>query len=448
MIPSAPQVPGLLVGTPVAPPVPGRPTAWWALDEDGRDVVVQRVRPAGGTGPVAGLDEASLRRRLAHPHVAALLRVVRCREGAVQVLGPAAGGSLADLLGERTALAPGEVALLVAGLGSALACLHEEGLVHGEVCAEGVLLDGGGLPLLLGWGGARAAVPEGRRRRELRQRSTGARPRPPVPTPPGDVRSLAALGLQALGPAGTPSPQDDERDALVALLRAARDAEEAAAPRAEDLARACWEAVRPVPLGAARPPAAAQGALVTQRIRRTAARVEVGGSHDRQSARRGRLRAHLSRHPLRWAGGLLALALVTGGAAALGAAPRPDARLAGDDPAAAVAALAALRLRAVVEHDPELLDAVDVAGSAPARADAALLDELAGSRVEGASTQVVSALVEHRQGSQAWVRVVTRTSAHRITTGDQVADVPDSGPVTSRLLLHLDGGRWKVAETA
>lgn len=432
------------MGALLAPAVPGRPAAWWALDEAGRDVLVQRVRPGGGAAGLAGLDEATLRRRLPHPHVVPLQRVVRCREGAVQVLGPVEGGSLADLLADRPGLAPGEVAVLVAGLGSALAALHEVGLVHGEVCAETVLLDGAGLPLLLGWGGARSAVPEGLRRRELRRRAASARPRQPAHRPRDDVRDLARLALRALAPGDA-----EERRALDALLRAALEAGGAA-----DLARGAWEAVRPVPIGAVPGPApAAPGAAataITQRIRRAALHapvpVEEGGAEAR--GRIGRLRVALSRHPLRWAGGLVALALVTGGAAALGAAPHPDDRLTSPDPTRAVRALAELRLQAVVDEDRSLLDRVDVAGSPAARADAQLLASLAGSRVEGAAAEVVSAAVEQRAGDEAWLRVVTRVSAHRVLTDGRAVDVPDSGEVTSRLRLVRHDGAWKVAETA
>ncbi|MGQ7296339.1 protein kinase [Quadrisphaera sp. KR29] len=457
-LPAAPQVPGLLVGPLVAPSVPGRPAAWWAVDEDGRDVVVQRVRPAGGTGPLAGLDEASLRRRLAHPHVVPLLRVVRCREGAVQVLGPAPGGALPDLLAGRSRLDPGEVAVLVAGLGSALGALHEADLVHGEVCASGVLVDRAGLPLLLGWGGARSAVPEGVRRRELRA-GGGPRPRRAGPHPAEDVRALARLGLAALGEdvgggaedsragdAGGGDPSTGDRAVLAALLRAALAAEGPAAPSAQDLARACWEAVPPVPLGAGLPDAASSATAVTQRVRRSAAR---GAGPAPEHQRRGpRLGVRLARHPGRWAAGLLAVALLAGAAVAIGAARPVDARLTSEDPAVAVPALAELRLRAVAEQDASLLDRVDVAGSAAARADAALVAALGGRRVEGAAARVVSASVEEREGHRAWVRVVSAVSAHRVVAGGSVVEVPDSGPVTSRLLLQREDGTWKVVRAA
>ncbi|TNM68333.1 hypothetical protein FHN55_07705 [Streptomyces sp. NP160] len=390
-----------------------------------------------------------------HPHLLPLQRVVRCREGAVQVLGPVAGGSLADLLAERLHLLPGEVAVLVAGVGSALAVLHEAGLVHGEVCAEGVLLDHAGLPLLLGWGGARSAVPEGLRRRELRRRAGDARPRQPAHRPGDDVRDLARLGLQALGQLPSDQAADDaERRELAELLRAALVAEPSGAG-AGDLARACWEVARPVPIGSpgsVAAPSGAAGTAITQRIRRTAVRTAPapGGTAAADAPRglRGRLTGALARHPLRWAGGLVALALVTGGAAALGAVPRPEPGLTSADPADAVHALADLRWRAVLEHDQALLDRVDVAGSEPARADARLIAGLAGSTLEGATARVLSAAVEARDGDRAWVRVVTEVSAHRVLTGDRAVDVPESGPVTSRLLLLREDGQWKVAGTA
>ncbi|PWJ49851.1 Protein tyrosine kinase [Quadrisphaera granulorum] len=449
-MPSAPQVPGLLVGGPVASPVPGRPAAWWAVDEDGQDVVVQRVRPAGGTGPLAGLDEATLRRSLPHPHVVPLLRVARGREGAVQVLGPVTGICLADLLAERGRLEPGEVTTLVAGVGSALAALHERGLVHGEVCAAGVLVGDGGLPVLLGWGAARAAATTGLRRRDLRSGSSRPRPRPSAPRTTDDVRALALLGLQALGRSSS-----DLAGLLSAAAEAAADADSgSASPTAEELARACWQAVPPAPLGAgcahpadgSRSTVQAADSAVTQRIRRTAAVAAATSPEPAAGSRR--LRSRVARHPLRWAGGLLAVALLTGGGAALGAARAPDPRLTGDDPAAAVEVLAELRLQAVTQHDTALLAAVDVTDSPAARADADLLASLEASSVEGATSQVLSAQVREHHGDEAWVQVVTEVSAHRVVTGDHVEEVPATGPVTSRLLLRRDGGRWKVAETA
>lgn len=349
--PAAPQVDGLLLGAPVSPPVAGRPCAWWALDDEGRDVVVQRVRPAGGPG---GRDEASLRRHLEHPHVLGLVRVARCREGAVQVLGPAPGGSLLDLLEERGRLSPGEVVVLVAGVASALEALHEEGLAHGEVEASGVLVGAGGMPLLLGWGAARPVL-AGRadvRRRDLRRGG------PALGRPGDDVRALARLGLLALGGPGAA----EGGDALAALLTAAAGAgpagaqdagaESTGAPSAQGLARACWELVAPVPLGSG--VAALRGAggdgeplgsaatAITQRVRRSAARAGAATapapvpavSGRRASAVLHRLLGHptgaVSPRPRRterprrtwWVAGLAATAVVAG-AVAVAVLPLP-----------------------------------------------------------------------------------------------------------------------------
>lgn len=462
--PSAPEVPGLVVGAPVAPGVPGRPVAWWAVDGHDRTVVVQRVRPASGTGaPLAALDEATRRRALPHPHLAPLLHVLRCREGAVQVLGPVVGG-LPDLLVGGGSLAPGQVVTLVAGLGSALAALHDEGLVHGEVCAGAVLVDARGMPVLLGWGAARPA-PRGRaevRRRELR--SGG----PAVPRTGDDVLALADLGLRALS-AGAGTVGEQLRD----VLRAAAAPDAWARPTAGQLAAACWELAPADPLDV--------DAL--RSLRASAGRSAVDLGPVERSARRGRWRAGWARRPERWAlvplaGAALVLgALLAGGAlpggggvpaavpalaaepvvatraagASEGAPGRSgealDVRLTGDDPAAAVEALSDLRVAAISAGDAALLAAVDVPGSPAAEHDSVLIASLAG-RVEGLDVEVRTAEVRHTTETGTWVEVVSTASAHRVVSVDGVREVAAGAPVTSRLLLQRDAGAWKVADVA
>lgn len=468
----------------MAPRAPGRPVAWWAADEHGRVVVVQRVRPASGTGaPLAALDEATRRRALPHPHVVPLLQVVRCPEGAVQVLGPVAGG-LVDLLASGP-LSVGRVVTLVAGLGSALAALHDEGLVHGEVGAAAVLVDERGMPVLLGWGAARPA-PRGRaevRRRELR--SAG----PPVPRPSDDVRELARLGLGALGAPGAPGAPGGgaaEGGELHRVLRAVLAADAPSRPSAEQLAAACWELAAAEPLDV--------DALRSLRASAGRSAVDVGPVE--RAARRGRWRAAWARRPERWALVPLAgAALVLGAVAASGALPGAwapssaapalaveplvatralgpeagtprgapdgpddgttadgaaaplDERLTGDDPVAAVAALSDLRVAAITTGDASLLAAVDVPASPAEQRDGALLASLDG-RVEGLEVEVVSAEVLETTGAGTWVEVVSAASAHRVVATDGAREVAGSAPVTSRLLLQRDAGAWKVADAA
>jgi len=462
--PSAPEVPGLVVGAPVAPGVPGRPVAWWAVDEHDRSVVVQRVRPASGTGaPLAALDEATRRRALPHPHLVPLLQVVRCREGAVQVLGPVVG-ALADLLVGGGSLSAGQVVTLVAGLGSALAALHDEGLVHGEVCAGAVLVDERGMPVLLGWGAARPS-PRGRaeaRRRELR--SNG----PADPRAGDDVLALARLGLSALRDGGG-AVDEQLRD----VLRGAALPDRPARPSAGQLAAACWELAAAEPLDV--------DALRSLRTSRDRSAVDLGPVE--RSARRGRWRARWARHPERWAlAPLTGAVLVLGAVAAAGALPGAggpaaavpalvaeplvavratgdsegasrstgeplDERLTGDDPAAAVAALSDLRVAAISAGDAALLAAVDVPGSPAAQRDSALIASLAG-RVEGLDVEVRTAEVGRTTETGTWVEVVSAASAHRVVAPDGVHEVAAGAPVTSRLLLRRDAGAWKVADAA
>ncbi|WP_194905308.1 protein kinase [Quadrisphaera sp. INWT6] len=477
--PSAPEVPGLVVGAPVAPRAPGRPVAWWAVDEHDRTVVVQRVRPASGTtAPLAALDEATRRRALPHPHLVPLLQVVRCREGAVQVLGPVVGG-LADLLAAGPALSAGQVVVLVAGLGSALAALHDEGLVHGELDARAVLVDERGMPVLLGWGAARPA-PRGRaevRRREQRAGGPGGQA---VPRAGDDVLALARLGLGALGAVGVPGAGAADGGAagggaagggageqLRHLLVAAAAEDAGSRPSAGQLASACWELAAAEPLDAdalrSLVPRAPAGHLPAVPLER--------------AVRRGRWRAGWARRPERWAlVPLGAAALVLGAAAATGVlppggeplavvplvatrAPGPavvapgaatapvDERLTGDDPAAAVAALSDLRVAALAAGDAALLGAVDVPASPAERRDGALLASLDG-RVQGLRVDVVSARTRQTTDAGTWVEVVSAASAHRVVSADGVREVAASAPVTSRLLLQRDAGAWKVADAA
>jgi hypothetical protein len=122
-------------------------------------------QPGRGTAPTAiktlACDDAEsrdrLRRegrllaRLDHPHIVPLLDVVDCAAGVALVMEYAAGGSLAELLGQRR-LTAGQLVHLAAPLADALAYAHSCGVVHADVSPANVLFTDDGRPLLADFG--------------------------------------------------------------------------------------------------------------------------------------------------------------------------------------------------------------------------------------------------------------------------------------------------------
>lgn len=87
-------------------------------------------------------------RRIDHAHVLRLRSVVEVGPDVLAlVLDYAPGGSLAGLVAARGALEPGEVVTVLTPLATALADLHERGLVHGDVSPGNILFAEDGRPL-------------------------------------------------------------------------------------------------------------------------------------------------------------------------------------------------------------------------------------------------------------------------------------------------------------
>jgi tRNA A-37 threonylcarbamoyl transferase component Bud32 len=82
-----------------------------------------------------------------HPDVLALHAIGRTEEGWCLVTAPAAAVPLAELI-ERRGLQPGEAVTLAARLGRILQAFHEQGVCHGRLGAEWVLVHGDLEPLL------------------------------------------------------------------------------------------------------------------------------------------------------------------------------------------------------------------------------------------------------------------------------------------------------------
>lgn len=130
---------------------------WRAVQQrTGELVALKRLRPDADPAAIAALRrEALVLQRIDSPYVVRLREVLGTDDATVLVLDLAEGGSLATLLARRGTLDPSEVVTLATPLARALAALHEQGLVHGDVTPANVLFTSEGMPLLSDLGLAR-----------------------------------------------------------------------------------------------------------------------------------------------------------------------------------------------------------------------------------------------------------------------------------------------------
>jgi serine/threonine protein kinase len=158
--------------------------------------------------------EAALAAAVDHPHVVKVIEVVGDDERAVLVTELASGGDLADLLGRRGRLSPGETLTVLLPLAAALATAHEREIVHGDLSAQNILFDRAGRPLLADLGAGRAAAEGGG---PVAATPTDAAPelaRGGTPCAATDMFSLGSLALACL--TGRHAwPADDLRDVLI-----------------------------------------------------------------------------------------------------------------------------------------------------------------------------------------------------------------------------------------
>lgn len=121
----------------------------------GARVALKRIAVRNAEQSRRAQDEAGLLAALDHPNLVRLHAVVPADDAVVLVLDLAEGGSLADLLAARGRLAPGEVITALAPIAAALAYLHDEHVVHGDVSPGNILFTAGGVALLADVGVAR-----------------------------------------------------------------------------------------------------------------------------------------------------------------------------------------------------------------------------------------------------------------------------------------------------
>ena len=371
------------------------------------------------------------------------------------------GADLAVVLGARGSLESGESAALLDGVGSALAALHDEGLVHGDVSAANVMITSSGAPVLIDLLGG--IMEMGTQGTAAPERLAGA-----AATPASDVYSLAALVMECQGP----DPESREETAF--LLADALQEDARMRPAARDLAARAPQLGRPEDIELPEGARLASGAL------RSAARTPTRVVPSRRSSGpggRGRLpRARLGAALLAGgaflalgAAGVMAWA-ITGerplGAAApesseASAAPGAPAAVGEVAPAGAgeetlegiVTGLVRQRDAALVSGDPAALALTSVEGSPAARADAALLSALkdSGEQVAGLTTSVVgvSEVTGEACPAEQWegarcARVSLRQGPTTWTGGDGAHEAP--APQAREVVLVLVPGPWRVAE--
>ena len=115
------------------------------LVEDGRGVRAALKVPRAGAAPDALAAEAQAG-RVAHPHLLRVLGVVETDRGLGVLTEHRAAGTLQDMVQRVGPLSPGQAVTVLVPIAQALACLHREGVVHGDVSPANVLfgVDGGG----------------------------------------------------------------------------------------------------------------------------------------------------------------------------------------------------------------------------------------------------------------------------------------------------------------
>jgi serine/threonine protein kinase len=196
------------------------------------------------------------------------------------------GGSLAQLLGARGQLTPGETVTTVVPLLGLLADLHAAGLVHGDLAPGSILFSEDGRPMIADLGTARLLDGAGR--------SDGTASGGPVaggfmapellggadPTPASDVFAMAALGWFCLtgaapapgsAPASLTALRPTTPSRLVELLTSCLAADPATRPPAGVAAIALFDAAPAESVALA--PVTDPAAEITRRIRAAAASV-------------------------------------------------------------------------------------------------------------------------------------------------------------------------------
>jgi len=195
-----------------APGGPARAGVWRAVRlADGASVALKVFGPDQWD---RAQREADLARTVDHPHVLPVLDVAAGPDAVALVLPLATGGSLAGLLSVRLRLRWAEVLTVLIPVADALAAAHERDIVHGDLSAANVLLQGDGRPMLADLGAARAAGELGGLVAATPTDVAPETARGEGPTPAADLFSLGSVALHSL--CGRPAwPAQDLQDVLI-----------------------------------------------------------------------------------------------------------------------------------------------------------------------------------------------------------------------------------------
>jgi hypothetical protein len=238
---------------------------WLAAELASGERVAVKVRREGaagsgtaGSGTARLAREIALLRRIDHPHVVRLRRVVDLPDGGrALVMDLAAGGSLGDLVAARGPLDPGEACTAIVPVARTLAELHARGLVHGDLSPGNILFTADGRPLVADLG---CAVVLGERSTEIWGSDGYTDPeRVGVADPAHDVFALGAVLRFALtgGPGKGVDAGGRSDDPRVRTLLALADACTVAVlgdrPAPEEIAGKALATVSPAPVRLLRP---------------------------------------------------------------------------------------------------------------------------------------------------------------------------------------------------
>lgn len=254
-------------------------SVWRARRLEDDALVAVKVLP--GDADEEAVREYTLLQHAAGEHVVELHEILALDTdeglGTALILEFLAGGSLERIVAERGHLTPGETVTVIAPIARALGCLHDLGLIHGDLSPANVLLDSTGRPVLADLGFSRLT---GEAPADVH--GTDGYLAPEViegdePTRAADVHALGALAWCCLvgSPPGHIAARLDlaeavpDAPALVAAVAACLSGDPQKRPEAGEVARAVFDAVPAQPLRMTCSGDVASG--LTRRIREAAA---------------------------------------------------------------------------------------------------------------------------------------------------------------------------------
>ncbi|MCQ8191357.1 serine/threonine-protein kinase [Streptomyces rugosispiralis] len=258
----------------------GMGVVWLAHDELlDRQVAVKCARPDDDRAVARLTNEARNAARLHHPHIVSVFDFVDEGEICWIVMEYVSGGSLADMVRGRVALTPEEAAAVGCQIAAALAKSHAEGVVHGDVTPENVLITEDGVAKLTDFGISRALWTQA-----TMTQTGGVRGKPPY-LPPEVARGEAAdrksdvfaLGATLYAAVEGRSPYGEASHPMAYVARAIEGYIETP-HRAGPLVDALTKLLAPEPK---RRPAADQAVRLLRRVAPASPRIEgLEGPHD------------------------------------------------------------------------------------------------------------------------------------------------------------------------